>query len=114
MSAPHAASLTSADLLTELSGLLGFPVLSVRWDPAPRAHEQGQPRGWWIGFGTHAVYLPSSESLRNPRALNSWRGGVLNPYDRPNRDVWIEPEPLNQADARRVARLAHEIVEATQ
>lgn len=105
---------TSADLLTELSQLLGLEILNVRWDPAPRAHEQGQPRGWWLSFGTFGLYLPSSDSLRTPAKLNAWRGHVLNRPDRLDRDVWTEPRPLDQADARQVVRLCHEIMEATR
>ncbi len=107
---------TRSALLEELSALLGFTVRGVRW--APPARESGSPRGWMFSVGegeaSRAIYLESSDSLRDPRRLNGWRNQIFNWPTRPPRREWIDLPPLDQADGRRVARLAHEIVEATQ
>lgn len=105
---------TSADLLAELSALLGFTVRGVRW--APPSREPGSPRGWWFSIGegeaARGIYLESSDSLRDPRRLNGWRSYANNWPTRSARREWIDLPPLGQADGRKVARLAHEIVEA--
>jgi len=106
---------TSAVLLEELSALLGFTVRQIRW--APPSREPGCSRGWWFSIGegeaARGIFLESSDSLRDPRRLNGWRAQVLNWPTRSARREWIDLPPLGQADGRKVARLAHEIVEAT-
>lgn len=113
MSAQPAQPNTSTELLEALSALLGLRVRGVRCDPPAR--EAGRRRGWLFSVGeaeeARAIYLESSDSLREPSRLNSWRAQAVN-WRRPPGRAWAELPPLGLADARTVARLAHEVIEA--
>jgi hypothetical protein len=100
----------------EIRTLLGFDIAGAKRDPNPGPGDRsilGQPsrQGWRLtlaGSGW-AIYLNSSDDIRDPRLMNVWRVAASRQLG--NVD---SPLPLlSRAQARRVLVLMHVLAEAS-